>query len=83
MNGHVIGSMGIVHPLIGKKIDKKASIVFAELDVNSIANAKNLSISYEEPSKFPPIDYDLSLEIPDGVFFENLKRCWENAGEIL
>lgn len=83
MNGEVIGTMGITHPLISKKIDKKASIVFAELDVESIANAESLSISYQEPSKFPPIDYDLSLEIPSGVFFENLKVCWENAGEIL
>ena len=83
MDGKTVGTMGIVHPSVGKKIDKKASIVFAELDVEALAHSENLSISYEEPSKFPPMDYDLSLEIPQGVFFDKLRECWKNAGEIL
>lgn len=83
LNGESIGMMGIAHPLVGKKIDKKANVVFAEIDVKALAETENTSISYEEPSKFPPMDYDLSLEIPQGVYFENLKSCWENADKIL
>ena len=84
LDGNEIGTIGIVHPVVGKKIDKKASIVFAEIDVNAFASSKDSGITYAEPSKFPPIDYDLSLEIPNGVLYEKLKACWADEGkEIL
>lgn len=60
-DGVVIGEIGIVHPTVSKKIDKKAAIVFAEIDVEALANIKNASINYEEPSKFPAIEIDLSF----------------------
>ncbi len=79
-----IGTIGIVHPVVGKKIDKKASIVFAEVDMNVFTDAQKSAIVYEEPSKFPPMDYDISLEIPSGIFYSNLMNCWKNeGGEIL
>ena len=75
-----IGTIGIVHPVVGKKIDKKASIVFAEIDMSEFTEAENAAIVYEEPSKFPPIDYDISLEIPSGVFYSDLSESWKNEG---
>jgi phenylalanyl-tRNA synthetase beta chain len=81
LEGKCIGTIGIAHPIVSKKIDKKANIVFAEVNVDAFANVANGSILYNEPSKFPPMDYDLSLEIPQGTFFSNLKECWENLGK--
>ncbi len=78
-----IGTIGIVHPVVGKKIDKKASIVFAEIDINKLASVKDSGIIYDEPSKFPTMEYDLSLDIPDGVFFGELADCWKNEGNGL
>ncbi len=75
-----IGRIGIVHPVVSKKIDKKANIVFAEIDMNEFTEAEISAISYEEPSKFPPMDYDISLEIPNGMFFDKLSECWKNEG---
>lgn len=83
LDGNSIGVIGIVHPAVGKKIDKKASIVFAEIDVERFADAENLGITYNEPSKFPSVDYDLSIEVPDGVYFKDLMSCWDNVGDIL
>lgn len=60
-DGKVVGEIGVVHPVISKKIDKKASIVFAEIDVRAFAEIENASITYEEPSKFPGIEIDLSF----------------------
>ncbi|MCQ2514335.1 MAG: phenylalanine--tRNA ligase subunit beta [Ruminococcus sp.] len=80
LDGVEIGKIGIVHPVVGKKIDKKASIVFAEIDMNVFANSKDKGITYSEPSKFPPMDYDLSLVIPEGVLYENLTECWISEG---
>ena len=59
--GEEIGEIGIVHPVVSKKIDRKASIVYAEIDINALSQIKNASISYEEPSKFPSIEIDLSF----------------------
>ena len=76
VDGKEIGEIGIVHPVVSKKIDKKASIVFAELDVNLLAEIENASIQYEEPSKFPTMDMDLSF-ISDK--FAPIARAIENA----
>lgn len=80
LDGKEIGTVGIVHPVVGKKIDKKANIVFAEIDMNAFADAKDNGISYEEPSKFPLMDYDLSLELPNGVLYDKLTECWKKEG---
>lgn len=60
-DGVELGRIGIVHPVVSKKIDKKASIVFAEIDVSKFASLVNESITYQEPSKYPEIDIDLSF----------------------
>ena len=59
--GHLLGEIGIVNTTVSKKIDKKANIVYAEIDVSELAKIKNASIKYEAPSKFPEIEIDLSF----------------------
>ena len=77
IDGEIIGRIGIVHPVISKKIDKKGNIVFAEIDVEKFANAADAGITYSEPSKFPPMTYDLSLELKPDMMFSVLKGCWD------
>ncbi len=60
-DGKLLGEMGIVNAEVSKKIDKKANIVYAEIDVETFASIKNASIKYEAPSKFPEIEIDLSF----------------------
>jgi len=61
LEGKEIGEIGIVHPVVSKKVDKKANIVFAEIDVTDFAETASAEIKYEEPSKFPGIEIDLSF----------------------
>jgi len=56
-----LGKIGIVHPTVSKKIDKKAAIVFAEIDVRDFSEIKNASIQYQEPSKYPEMEIDVSF----------------------
>ena len=60
-DGILLGEIGIVNSAVAKKIDKKANIVYAEIDVKEFAKIANASITYEEPSKFPEIEIDLSF----------------------
>ncbi len=59
--GVKLGEIGVINAQVSKKIDKKASIVFAEIDISLFAELKNASIVYEEPSKYPEIEIDLSF----------------------
>ena len=78
--GREIGEIGIVHPLVAKKIDKKAAIVYAEIDIDLFAQADNLSISYQEPSRYPEMEVDLSF-VSDR--FEPIRKAIENAQSAL
>ena len=75
-DGTVLGEIGIVHPTVGKKIDKKAAIVFAEIDVTKFAEIEDAGIHYAEPSRFPAIEVDLSFVTET---FAPIGKAIENA----
>jgi len=56
-----IGEIGMIYPTVSKKIDKKASIVYAEIDVNKFAELENDSIVYSEPSRYPEMEIDVTF----------------------
>ena len=71
-----LGYIGIAHPTVSKKIDKRAAVVFMQIDMGVLASIKNNSITYDEPSKFPSIDIDLSF-VTDT--FAPIKEAIKNA----
>lgn len=60
-DGAELGVIGVPHPQVSAKIDKKAAIVFAEVDVQAFAAISDAGIHYVEPSRFPEIEVDLSF----------------------
>ena len=60
-DGICLGEMGVVHPTVGKSIDKKANIVYAELDIEAFAKLAPAGIRYEEASRFPGMEIDLNV----------------------
>ena len=60
-DGVVLGELGIVHPNVSKKLDKKASIVYLELDVQKLSAIADAGIHYEEASKYPGMEIDLTF----------------------
>ncbi|MBQ3527732.1 MAG: phenylalanine--tRNA ligase subunit beta [Clostridia bacterium] len=60
-DGKILGQMGVVHPTVAKKIDKKASIVFLEVDMEILASVSDSGITYEEASKYPGMEIDLTF----------------------
>ena len=51
----------MAHPVVSKKIDKKAAIVFAEIDINALSHIGAKRIAYAEPSRFPGMEQDLTF----------------------
>ena len=76
VDGSVIGKIGLIHPSVMKKLDKRATIVFAEIDMDKFAAIENYSIHYVGPSKFPAIEIDLSFL---SSRFAPIKKAIENA----
>ena len=60
-DGVILGKIGIVHPTVSKKIDKKASVVFLEIDMNKLVSVSNAGIHYVEAPKYPTIDVDVTF----------------------
>lgn len=79
--GEELGWVCTVHPAVCGKIDKKAAIVAAQLDMDAFAALPALDVAYREPSKFPGIDMDLSLVLPQGKIFADLEPAWSKALE--
>lgn len=59
--GKTIGEIGVVYPTVAKKIDKKASIVYAEINVADFAGIVSGNMTYDEPSKYPEMEVDLTF----------------------
>ncbi len=75
--GEKLGELFTLHPMNSQKLDKNASVVCAEIDLDKFFAINPESLQYDEPSKFPPIDYDLSLVIGDKKYDE-IKNAWES-----
>ena len=59
--GVSLGYIGIVHPTVSKKIDKRASVVFLEIDMDKLVSVENKGIHYAEAPKYPTIDVDVTF----------------------
>lgn len=75
-DGVLFGEIGLVHPAVSKKIDKKAAIVYAEIDVQAFAQIVAAGIHYKEPSRFPGMEIDLSFV---SETFAPIGKAIENA----
>lgn len=59
--GQTLGEIGVVYPTVARRIDKKAAIVYAEIDVPAFAAVKPEEIVYHEVGKFPEMTIDLNF----------------------
>ena len=60
-DGKEIGEIGVVHPEVLKNIDKKANVVFLEVDMKDLVETENAGIKYAEASKYPSIEVDVTF----------------------
>ncbi len=77
--GEKLGWLCALHPSVLAKLDRKAAVVCAQIDMDSFAAAPETDQEYREPSKFPGIDIDLSLALSDGVKFADLTSAWADV----
>ena len=76
MDGKVLGYVAATHPEVQEAIDRRAFIITAEIDLDTFAEIGENEIVYEEPSKFPGIDIDLSFVIGKEAAFGDLEKAF-------
>ncbi len=62
-DGTAVGVLGVPHPAVRAKIDKKAAVAFLELDMAIFAACDKTPLAYREPSRFPSITIDLTFQM--------------------
>lgn len=77
LDGTVIGVLNTLHPKTLKQISSNGVVVCIEINMDQLLSVPAVDLEFAEPSKYPTIEYDLSLVVPEGVRFEAVKSCWE------
>jgi phenylalanyl-tRNA synthetase, beta subunit, non-spirochete bacterial len=84
VDGVNLGFISALHPLTAMKIDKKAAIVCAEIDMDDFAGIAKDELDFTEPSKFPGIDIDLTIiRNPDVTYSKVEEIIKDNGGQYL
>ncbi len=76
VNGVECGVINTIHPTVLTKLDKNAAVACVEIDLDDFYTASVASLSYKEPSKFPGIDYDLSIVMSENNRFSDAENAW-------
>lgn len=71
-----IGVLNTLHPKTLSKIAKNAVVVCVEIDMDALLAVEFKNLDFAEPSRFPSVEYDLSLLMPEGVRFDTIATCW-------
>ena len=79
IEGVNVGSLCTLHPQNSSKIDKNAAVVCFEIDMDELAKVGKTSIAFDEPSKFPSSEFDLSVVVPDGKTYGEMEESWKNV----
>ena len=77
LGGEKVGEISVLHPSNLKKVDKAASVVCIEIDMDDFEKAQAAKLGFNEPSKFPGVDYDLSL-VTNGKKYDEISKGWSN-----
>lgn len=85
VDGKVCGFLSVPHPALKAKLDRKAAVAFADIDMDFFSSLEPVALRYAEPSRFPAIDIDLSFytDVRSLDFAAVHALCTKNGGEWL
>lgn len=83
LEGTPVGFLGELHPRVARAFGLSGRVVVGEFDLDQII-ADPGTWKLEEPSTFPPVEFDLSFEVPDSIPARVLwAATCEAAGDLL
>ena len=73
------GYVSLIHPRISEKINKKASIVVIEINLDEFSNIEKIETKYHPISKYQVVNFDLSLLVKKDTMYSNIQKIIENT----
>lgn len=79
-----LGSVGEIHPTVQENFGLDKPVFCFELDFEKLVKLSRTKQTITTPSRFPDSTRDIAMLIPDGLLYEQIKRCVTgvNAKEI-
>ena len=83
-NGHILGVMGEVHPLVLENFDLAERAYVADLDYNILMQIARDGKKYQAVPKFPAIERDMSILVKDEVTSQQIETLVKQvSGQLL
>ena len=79
VNNQSLGYISVVHPKIKDAINSKASIVVAELKIDTLGEIAKNEINYKEISKYQTVTFDLSLIVNKDTKYVEIEKVIKDA----
>ncbi len=79
VNNQSLGYISVVHPKIKDAINSKASIVVAELRIDTLGEITKNEINYKEISKYQTVTFDLSLIVNKDTKYSEIEKVIKEA----
>ena len=84
LEGHIIGTIGEIHPLVMENYDIQKKCYCAEIDYSKIVMFTRMDKIYKPLPKYPAITRDFAVVLKDNVFVKELEDIIkENGDDIL
>ncbi len=85
LEGTACGFLSALHPTTATRLDKRACCVVAEVDMDTLATIAPHTIHYCEPSRYPGIAIDLTVQAdPRTLVFSQIEPLIrQNGGDLL
>ena len=80
IGGAVIGWLGEVHPLAAESFEADPPVVAFELDLSALIRAAKDVKPYTDVTRFPSIELDVALLVPEDVTAERIEQSSRSAG---
>lgn len=73
-SGSELGTLAVVHPAVCGKVDKKATAIALELNLDALCRIEKAMPQFAEPSRFPSIVNDISFMVSSDTRFADFER---------
>ena len=73
-NGNVLGYLAVVNPKVKDRINPKANIVVAEINIEIFAKIDNNPVVFKEISKYQTVDFDFSIIVKNDVKYSDIEK---------
>lgn len=80
VDGEVVGWLGEVHPEVADAFEAAAPVVAFEMDVARLVRASRDARPFSDVPRFPAVERDLALVVPESVSAEQVERAIRSAG---